>query len=178
MEMLNFQVGESYDINDILKVFEGRIEPLRNGYWFVSRFIEFQYGTLSPDCKPHTRVIEELKKFGVWERVSIGFPKGMHTLEEKEKEKESLSLKTNRVVFEKPTADVVTEYAQSIGFALEGQNFIDHYEAKGWLIGKAPMKSWKAAVRTWKNNRSDQERAAPSDWKDSLLDKIKAKTAA
>jgi hypothetical protein len=26
---------------------------------------------------------------------------------------------------------------------------MNHYEAKGWMIGKAKMKDWKAAVRTW-----------------------------
>jgi hypothetical protein len=27
--------------------------------------------------------------------------------------------------------------------------FWDFYESKGWVIGKSPMKDWRAAVRTW-----------------------------
>ncbi len=36
--------------------------------------------------------------------------------------------------------------------ASEGQAFIDHHQAKGWVIGKSPMKDWRAAMRTWKRN--------------------------
>ncbi|MCK5600472.1 helix-turn-helix domain-containing protein [Candidatus Pacearchaeota archaeon] len=57
--------------------------------------------------------------------------------------------------FQKPTPSKVTEYAASIGFELDGQYFIDSYEAKGWMIGKSKMKDWKAAVRTWKNRKKE-----------------------
>lgn len=52
--------------------------------------------------------------------------------------------------FSKPLPQEVTDYAKSIGFELDGQNFCDFYEAKGWKIGTSQMKSWQAAVRTWK----------------------------
>jgi hypothetical protein len=51
-----------------------------------------------------------------------------------------------------PTPDEVTAYAESIGFKLNGEQFCDFYESKGWKIGKSPMVSWKAAVRTWKHH--------------------------
>jgi len=52
----------------------------------------------------------------------------------------------------KPTAQEVTDYALSMGFKLDGQQFCDYYESKGWLVGRSPMKVWKAAVRIWKAN--------------------------
>ena len=52
--------------------------------------------------------------------------------------------------FQKPTPEQVTEYGKQIGFKLDGQAFCDSYEAKGWLIGKTPMKDWQASVRTWR----------------------------
>ncbi len=58
--------------------------------------------------------------------------------------------------FTKPTPAEVTAYANTIGFVLNGQEFCDYYESKGWLVGKTPMKSWQAAVRTWKNRRSEE----------------------
>ncbi|MFA5321984.1 MAG: hypothetical protein WC373_04865 [Smithella sp.] len=67
--------------------------------------------------------------------------------EDKEKNKRTTTTK-----FSKPLPSEVSEYAKSIGFNLDGQKFCDYYEAKGWVIGKSPMKSWKAAVRTWKSN--------------------------
>ncbi len=30
---------------------------------------------------------------------------------------------------------------------VDPQGFIDFYESKGWLVGKTPMKDWKAACR-------------------------------
>jgi hypothetical protein len=27
--------------------------------------------------------------------------------------------------------------------------FMDHYEANGWIVGKASMKDWQSTVRNW-----------------------------
>lgn len=57
--------------------------------------------------------------------------------------------------FEKPTPEEVAAYAKTIEFNLNGQQFCDFYESKGWKVGNSPMKSWEAAVRTWKQKRAD-----------------------
>jgi len=67
------------------------------------------------------------------------------------KDKESAHSK-----FQRPSAQEVHEYAESIGFQLDGQRFVDFYEAKGWMVGKNKMRNWRAAVRTWKG-RSGKE---------------------
>jgi hypothetical protein len=54
--------------------------------------------------------------------------------------------------FQKPTSQEVTAYAASIGFRLDGEKFCAFYESKGWLVGKSPMKDWRAAVVTWKKD--------------------------
>lgn len=51
--------------------------------------------------------------------------------------------------FVKPTVDQVREYCQERHNSVDPQNFINFYEAKGWKVGKTPMKDWKACVRTW-----------------------------
>lgn len=62
----------------------------------------------------------------------------------------------------KPSADLVRSYALSIGYDLDGEQFIDFYQTKGWRVGKNPMVDWKAAVRTWKRmanpDKREQER--------------------
>lgn len=55
--------------------------------------------------------------------------------------------------FIKPTKNQVEEYAKEISFSIDPTSFIDHYESNGWLVGKNPMKDWKAALRTWKRNQ-------------------------
>lgn len=70
-------------------------------------------------------------------------------------------------VFSKPTASEVTAYAESLGYPLDGQQFCDYYESKGWLVGKAPMKDWQAAVRTWKRShveKNGQQKSKDFAW--------------
>lgn len=64
--------------------------------------------------------------------------------------------------FVKPTPAEVEAYALSITFPLVGQTFIDFYESKGWRVGQTPMKDWKAAVRTWKQRRTENAGASVS----------------
>jgi len=60
--------------------------------------------------------------------------------------------------FVKPTPGEVTEYAKSKGIDLNGEQFCNFYESKGWLVGKAPMRNWRAAVTgTWKHNRTEKQ---------------------
>jgi|GEM_PF-2973368 len=54
--------------------------------------------------------------------------------------------------FAPPTPADVTEYAQSLGYPLDGADFCNSYEAKGWMIGKVKMKSWRHAVANWKTH--------------------------
>ena len=56
---------------------------------------------------------------------------------------------TKRKVFTKPTAEEVKAYCVERKNNVNADKFIDFYESKGWLIGKNPMKDWKACVRTW-----------------------------
>lgn len=51
--------------------------------------------------------------------------------------------------FRPPTADEVAAYVHDRGSGVDAQRFVDHYAAKGWKVGKTPMKDWRAAVRTW-----------------------------
>ena len=62
--------------------------------------------------------------------------------------------KTSTNKFIKPTAKEVNDYAKEIDFKLDGEAFIDHYEARGWQINRNSIKDWKAAVRTWKRNHA------------------------
>jgi hypothetical protein len=59
----------------------------------------------------------------------------------------------------KPSVDEVTEYMRQQGFQnpdLTAARFMDYYEVRGWIPNGArvQMKSWKAAVRTWKSRQN------------------------
>jgi len=58
--------------------------------------------------------------------------------------------------FQKPEIFEIDEYMQSIGLTDKElpEKFFYYYESKGWVVGKSPMKSWKAAIHTWAKNRN------------------------
>jgi hypothetical protein len=56
-------------------------------------------------------------------------------------------------VFIAPTIFEVTEFATAEKLPLDCQKFFNHYQSKGWMVGKSKMKDWKASARN-----------AASDW--------------
>ena len=67
--------------------------------------------------------------------------------------------------FTPPTLAEVQAYVSERRSPVDPQGFIDFYEAKGWLVGRTPMKDWKAACRNaetwerWKRPREDSRSA-------------------
>lgn len=57
-----------------------------------------------------------------------------------------------RKVFKKPSVEEVQAYCEERQNSIDPEEFVDFYESKGWVVGKSPMKDWKAAVRTWEKN--------------------------
>lgn len=71
--------------------------------------------------------------------------------------------------FVPPSVDEVRAYCEERRNGIDAQSFVDFYSSKGWMIGKNKMKDWKAAVRTWEKNRSNnQESNQQSDIKSRL----------
>ena len=65
----------------------------------------------------------------------------------------------SRKKFSIPTPGEVQAYLDELRERrFTGQDFFDGNSARGWVVGKAkaPMKDWRAAVRTWIKWRNDQ----------------------
>ena len=58
--------------------------------------------------------------------------------------------------FSPPCVDDVKAYCDERNNGIDAQTFVDFYTAKGWKVGKEPMKDWKACVRTWEQRRKDE----------------------
>ncbi len=58
--------------------------------------------------------------------------------------------------FVKPTLEEVSAYCQERSNGIDPQSFLDFYEAKGWRIGKEPMRDWQAAIRTWERRQMSE----------------------
>ena len=57
--------------------------------------------------------------------------------------------------FQKPSVDDIRSYCQERGNKVDPEQFYNFYESKGWLVGKSPMKDWRAAVLTWEKREKE-----------------------
>jgi hypothetical protein len=106
----------------------------------------------------------------------VGYPVGIPTgvAEEKRREEKNVLLEkepkgTKRFV--KPTVAEVAAYCREINISVDASEFVDFYESKGWLIGKSPMRDWKATVRRW-GKKPNSDRAGPRSKLSSNLDQM------
>lgn len=89
--LASFCIGEQVTQKEIAGAFAGRVIFFNIDKMLVLKFIRFQYGVLSPDCKMHKPVYASLTKNGLnydnlkgIDTLSIGF----ETLQVKEKDKD------------------------------------------------------------------------------------------
>lgn len=95
-EALSFFIGEDVSESDVLEAFPGRIQDIGDNKIAVLKFIEFQYGSLSEECRPHRPILKLVEKHGLSERVSKGYRKGIDTLEDKIKQNKTKQNKTGQ----------------------------------------------------------------------------------
>ena len=89
--------------------------------------------------------------------------------EEGEEERDiKKNIKKKVAKFQPPSVAEVEVYCKERGNNVDAQRFVDYYTANGWMVGKNPMKDWKAAVRTWERNSGS--RTATSDRSHSSID--------
>ena len=72
--------------------------------------------------------------------------------------------------FTPPTVEEVQAYANEKGWNnFDAQRFVDFYASKGWLVGKSPMKDFKAAMRNWQS-RNAQPQGKHDSWHNPAQD--------
>lgn len=72
--------------------------------------------------------------------------------------------KTKRFV--KPTVEEVIEHCREKGYTFDARSFHAFYEAKGWVVGKSPMKDWRAACVTWARRDASNQSSTPTQMSD------------
>lgn len=51
--------------------------------------------------------------------------------------------------FTPPTDEEVAAYVAEKDYHFDPAAFVPFYQSKGWMVGKTPMKDWRASCRTW-----------------------------
>jgi hypothetical protein len=95
---MEFHIGAPVDLDALRAAVnaDGEVRLVRLGRdkLFLPGFVAFQYGELSPACKPHVPVLKRLAELGIvdnslpFDENAKGYPKGFQTLKEKEKDKD------------------------------------------------------------------------------------------
>jgi hypothetical protein len=69
-----------------------------------------------------------------------------------------------RPCFVAPSIEEVRTYCQQRKNSVDPEQFVNHYQANGWVQGKGkPIRDWRAAVITWeKNSLSNRAKPSPS----------------
>jgi len=141
-ELAQFQIGLPMGIDTLSELGE-RVEKLECGKYFIPKFIGFQYGELSSECKAHNPVFASLEKHGL-----NGYPKGIHRHQEKEKDKD----KVKETEKPRPTLDDVKAHcAKNDVPESDAVWFWNKCEANGWTNGGRKIKSWTHTIASWKS---------------------------
>lgn len=91
-----------------------------------------------------------------------------NSIEEKEIYKEKESKKSK-----KPTLEEIKEYCLERDNNINAEQFLDYYEANGWVQGKGkPIKDWKACIRTWERNKVNQPKESRYERERRLLEEM------
>jgi hypothetical protein len=165
LELASFQIGYQYPM-DTLSEFSGRVLALDGGKFFIPKFIEFQYGKLSEDCRAHGPAFQSLKKHGL-----EGYSKGIHTLQVKVKvteEEKDTETEAEQPPEPKPKARGTIEefraFFSSISLPDSDAEYAFHkWQGNGWVNGKNPIRDWKATVRQWKAGKFFPSQKAPAE---------------
>lgn len=167
-----FQIGQKLPwdkMSSFLNIDKMRVVEFKDDVWVVKDFVMFQYGekVLTSTHSFHERIRNTLKRYPI-DTLSNTLPTTLLDrvkVIDKVKDKDILSFefkeeemqgKGNASTKIPPTVEQVEAYCAERDNNIDAQSFVDFYESKGWLIGKAKMKDWQAAVRTWEKNKKDE----------------------
>ena len=75
-------------------------------------------------------------------------------------DKECIKNEKKNKAFQKPTVDEVRDYIREQGYHVSAEQFVNWYEANGWMVGRNKMKSWQAAVRNWEQREKKDKKTA------------------
>lgn len=144
-EVASIRIGSKISEKEACKVFAEQIKIFDNGNkWFIAKFVDFQYGTLNENSRPHQAVIKVLDKYDVYNIKGIN-PDDIAGLD--------IEIKKPTIKrFVEPTIDEVETYCNERDNRVDSMKFHNYYSSNGWMVGRNKMRDWKSAVRHWESN--------------------------
>lgn len=146
--MFELLIGNEINVQSFLdnvNVNKARICVLGNGRWFLTGFIEFQYGSkLNPNNRVHKSILKILND----NDINLDFPNNKVSLSEPIDNTKNIP---------RSTQEVEAYFIEKGSNKKEAERFFFYYESQGWRVGKNPMKDWKMAASGWiSRNKKDK----------------------
>jgi hypothetical protein len=156
-----------------------RLQAIGQGRYFIPKFIQFQYGKLSPSCRPHEKVIEAVNYHSLiltpqgyrypLDRVSDRVSENQDRVSgiadtPKEQDRKSTGRRQEEDSTRKrATFPEIIDLCKEVGLFPRDAEYVFHkWEGNGWTNGSKPIKDWKATVRSWKSAGFFPSQKAPS----------------
>lgn len=110
-KLAEFQLGFKVKWEDFIKAMGQDRLVITEKFWWLRKFCDFQYGTLSEESKSKTTAhyIKLLKSHSLW----IAYTKGMYSPKEKEKEKEQEKEIDYKALLEEIKLKMIDDYILS-----------------------------------------------------------------
>ena len=168
--MFELMLGARIDIDLFLKEINSdkqRILELANGRWYLTKFIEFQYGgKLNANNRVHKSILEMLIANNInWEDKVVP-PKLITDDDNDDNNDDNDNNNTPRTI-----SEVVDYFKEKGSSKIEGEKFYYFYESKGWKVGESKMKNWKMSALGWISRNKKDEPC--SDYLDGQLKAMK-----
>ena len=147
VERASFQLNVNLREVEILETFNKKIVPFKRDKWFVPKFIEYQYGELNDNIRPHQSVIKILEKY----KLHKGLINPLKTLKDKDKAKNK-ETKRNQLLDIKDNLKEYKEIFINKDVGLEFDKWNDYMLSNG-----KTYKNYSAAFRNWLRNDFDTD---------------------
>ena len=99
---------------------------------------------------------------------------GVSEIDTNKKESENINIdslyKRGSNHFQKPSLDDIRAYCISRSNKVDPEQFYNFYESKGWMVGKSPMRDWRASVRTWEKREKEVAPRKRENRKESVFE--------
>lgn len=166
------QLEERGHIETEIEYKEGTKEILRR---YIYPIMKSARGVLECDPPPENEDTPPLEQAYPYPGAGIPPPENAEVICNKKRNKKDLSPyspppgeaapvdKPPSRRFVPPSVEQVRAYCRERGNGIDPESFVDYYASKGWTVGRAPMKDWKAAVRTWEQRRRAERKEENED---------------
>jgi len=149
IDLAAFQTGVELDESTILKTFNRKIVPFKDGKWFVPKFVDYQYGELNENVNAHKSVIKLLTKYGLYVDNQL-LPNSSATVKDKDKDKvkdkDKESKKSQLLSIEIQLTELQKDFKNK-DVKVEYEKWKDYMLSRG-----KTYKNYSAAFRNWLRN--------------------------